>query len=101
MIDWFRGRPKLSIVLGILAGIVLLLVFLALKPFSLNATIVSQPAESYAEALVRIEDIQKIEAGLSDLSAECGSILMTEGEKNLSQLLHLWSNAHSSISTGW
>lgn len=90
MIDWFRGRPKLSIVLGILAGIVLLLVFLALKPFSLNATIVSQPAESYAEALVRIEDIQKIEAGLSDLSAECGSILMTQGEKveNVIVFLH-------------
>jgi carboxylesterase len=81
MTDWFRSRPKLSIFLGISVLFIILLLLLAYKPFSLRETFVSNPAESYEEAVVRIEDIQATEAEIPDLSPECGTILMTHEEK--------------------
>jgi carboxylesterase len=47
----------------------------------LRETFVSNPAESYEEAVVRTEDIQAAEAEIPDLSPECGTILMTHEEK--------------------
>jgi carboxylesterase len=81
MTDWFRSRPKLSIFLGISVLFIILLLLLAHKPFSLRETFVSNPAESYEEAVVRTEDIQAAEAEIPDLSPECGTILMTHEEK--------------------
>jgi carboxylesterase len=81
MTDWFRSRPKLSIFLGISVLFIILLLLLAYKPFSLRETFVSNPAESYEEAVVRTEDIQAAEAEIPDLSPECGTILMTHEEK--------------------
>ena len=80
MAKWLRSRPKLSIVLGILAGVVILLFVLALKPFSLEETFTPNPAQSYEDALARIQNIQAEEANL-DLHAECASQLQTHGEK--------------------
>jgi carboxylesterase len=81
MTDWFRSRPKLSIFLGISVLFIILLLLLAYKPFSLRETFVSNPAESYEEAVARTEDIQAAEAEIPDLSPECGTILMTHEEK--------------------
>lgn len=81
MSDWFRSHHKLSVVLGILVVFILLLGILAFKPFSLKETYTPDPAESYEEALARIEAIQAAEAELPDLSPECGSILLTHEEK--------------------
>ena len=81
MANWFRSRPKMSFFLGISALFIILLLLLAYKPFSLRETFVSNPAGSYEEAVARIEDIQAAEAGIPNLSPECGSILMTHGEK--------------------
>lgn len=81
LLNWFRSRPKLSIFLGILAGLLLLLVVMALKPFSLNQSFTPDPAESYEEALGRIEAIQSAEAELTDLNPQCGTVLMTHETK--------------------
>ena len=63
MTDWFRSRPKLNIFLGILVAFIILLLVLAYKPFSLQETFVSDPAQSYEAALARISEIQAAEAG--------------------------------------
>jgi len=80
MVNWFRSRPKLSIFLGILAGIIILLFIFARKPFSLRESFTPNPAKSYEEALARIEAIQAEEANL-DLHAECATQLQSHGEK--------------------
>ena len=90
MIDWLRSRKKLSIFLGILTGFIVLLTILAIKPFSLRETFTPDPADSYEEALARIHVIQAAEDEITDLGAECGTILMThEGEvENVIVFLH-------------
>ena len=90
MTNWFRSHPKTSVFLGILAAIIILLVILAMKPFSLRETYTPDPAENYEEAVARIEDIQADEVEIPDLSPECGSILMTHKEKvdNVIVFLH-------------
>ena len=80
MTNWFKSRPKLSIFIGILVGIILLISLLALKPFSLKDTFTPNPAQSYAEALTHIQVIQAGEASL-DLHPECATQLNTHGEK--------------------
>ena len=81
MLNWIRTKPKLSIFLGILAAILLLLVFLALKPFSLHEAFTPDPAQSYEEALARISDMQAAEDEIPDLSPECGTLLMDHGQQ--------------------
>jgi pimeloyl-ACP methyl ester carboxylesterase len=81
MIEWFRQTPKLSIFLSLLLVLLLTLLLLAFKPFSLRESFMPDPAESYEEAVVRIEDIQAAEAEIPDLSLECGTIFMTHEEK--------------------
>lgn len=78
--NWFRSHPKLSIFLGILAGLIILLFVLAFKPFSLKQTFTPDPAQSYEEASERIQAIQSGEADL-DLHPECTTKLQTHGEK--------------------
>ena len=80
MTNWFRSRPKLSIFLGVLAGIIILLLILALKPFSLRGTYTPDPAQSYEDSLKRIQSVQADEANL-DLRPECTTQLQTHGEK--------------------
>jgi carboxylesterase len=80
MTHWFRSRPRLSIFLGIFTGIIILLIVLALKPFSLKETFTPNPAESYEDAFERIQSIQAEESNL-DLHPECVTKLQTHGEK--------------------
>lgn len=80
MTNWFRSRPKLSVFLGILAGLIILTLILALKPFSLKEAFTPDPAQSYAEALVRIASIQDEESKL-DLRPECASQLQSHDGK--------------------
>lgn len=80
MANWFRSRPKLSVFLGILAVFLFIFGILALKPFSLKETFTPDPAQSYTDALARIEEIQAEEADL-DLHPECVTQLQTHGEE--------------------
>jgi len=80
MTNWFRSRPRLSIFLGVLAGIIILLIVLALKPFSLKETFTPNPAQSYEDALERIQSIQAEESNF-DLHPECATKLQTQGEQ--------------------
>ena len=80
MTNWFRSHPKLSVILGILAGIVLVLGILALKPFSLKETFTPDPAQSYEDAFIRIQSIQAEETNL-DLHPECATQLQTHSER--------------------
>lgn len=80
MTNWFRSHPKLSVFLGILAGVIILLFVLALKPFSLMDSFTPDPAQSYEEALSRIQAIHAEEAEL-DLHPECATQLQTHGGK--------------------
>jgi pimeloyl-ACP methyl ester carboxylesterase len=80
MAMWLRSRPKLSTFLGILVGVIILLVVLALKPFSLKETFTPNPAQSYEDALARIQSIQAAEANL-DLHPECATHLQAHNEK--------------------
>jgi pimeloyl-ACP methyl ester carboxylesterase len=84
----FRSKPKLKIFLGILAGIILLLFTLALKPFSLKETFNPNPAQGYEDALGRIQSIQAEEAGL-DLHPECTTQLQAHGEKTETVIVFL------------
>ena len=77
MIDWFRSRPKLSISLAVFAGLLVLMLILANKPFSQQETFTPNPVGDYQEALSRIQEVQAEEARLPDLSPECSTILMT------------------------
>jgi carboxylesterase len=87
--------------LGILAAFIILLAVLAFKPFSLRESFTSDPAESYAEAVTRIEGIQAAEAEIPDLSPECGSILMTHEEKvdNAIVFLHGFTSCPDQFAT--
>jgi carboxylesterase len=89
MTNWFYTHSKLSVFLGILSTIVIVLLILALKPFSLRESFTPNPAESYEEAVARVQDIQAAEAEIPDLSPECGSILMTHQEKVANAIVFL------------
>jgi pimeloyl-ACP methyl ester carboxylesterase len=101
MANWFRSHPKTSIFLGIFAVIILLFVVLAFKPFSLQETYSPDPADTYEEALTRIEAIQADEAEIPDLSPECGSILLTHEEKveNVIVFLHGFTSCPDQFDT--
>ena len=81
MIDWIRSHPKWSVFLGVLVGFIIILLVLGHKPFSLRETFVPDPADSYEEALARIEEIKAEEAELSNLNPDCESIAMVQEEK--------------------
>jgi len=89
MLDWFRARPKLSIFLAVFAAAVILLLILANRPFSLRETFTPNPVENYQEAISRIQEMQVEEAGLPDLSPECGSILMTHEGRSENAIVFL------------
>lgn len=88
MANWFRSRPKLSILLGILAGITILLVVLAFKPYSLKESFIPEPSQSYEDALARIQSIQAEESKL-DLHPDCGTQLQSHGEKTETVIVFL------------
>jgi pimeloyl-ACP methyl ester carboxylesterase len=89
MLEWFRSRPKLSIFLGVISLLIILLIILAYKPFSLQETFTPDPAENYQEALARIQEMQAEEAEIPNLSQECESIVLTHEEKVDNAILFL------------
>ena len=101
MANWFRSHPKLSIFLGVLAVIIILLLVLAFKPFSLRESFRPDPAETYQEAVARIEDIQVAEAEIPDLSEECGTILMAHDDKvdNVIVFIHGFTSCPDQFAT--
>jgi carboxylesterase len=80
MANFFRSHPRLSVFLGIFGGILILLLILALKPYSLKNTYTPDPDQRYEDALARIQAIQSQETNL-DLHPECSTQLQTHGEK--------------------
>jgi pimeloyl-ACP methyl ester carboxylesterase len=81
MRDWIKRRPKLSIFLGVLVVLLLALVLMASKPFSIDETLSPDPAQSYTEAVSRIETIQAQEGGMADLHPLCETRLLTHGDE--------------------
>ena len=69
------------IIPGVLLLISSMLLILGLKPFKLQRNYTPDPAGSYQEAVERIGAIQARESELEDLCVECGTIMMTHGEK--------------------
>ena len=98
---WFRSHPKLSMFLGVLTTIIILLLILAFRPFTLRESFSPNPAETFTEAQARIQSIQAAEAELPDLSPECGSILMTHDEKveNAIVFLHGFTSCPDQFAT--
>ncbi|MDX1437016.1 MAG: alpha/beta fold hydrolase [Anaerolineales bacterium] len=81
MKDWFKRRPKLSIFLAVVGGIILLLGILALRPISLQQTFTPDPAASYEEAVSRIEAIRNEEAQIPGIEETCETQAQVHGEK--------------------
>ena len=78
------------IILGGFLLALIILVLLANKPFYLNGTYTPRPASSYQQAVEIIKAIQDQEGKLEGLSADCGTILMTNGgqTRNVIVFLH-------------
>jgi carboxylesterase len=69
------------IILGLFLLVIVILVLLTTKPFRLEGDFIPQPASSYQEAVDRVRAIQDQESKLKNLSAECGTKLMTNGKE--------------------
>jgi len=77
------------IILGAFLLAIIILILLVNKPFNLNGSYAPQPASSYQQAVEEIKTIQDQEGKLENLSAECGTILMTNGGKNKNVIVFL------------
>ncbi len=76
-----KAHPKKSILFGIIALLILFILWLFLKPFGLQQEPVANPAASYQDALTRISTIQAAEEARAELNPVCHSKLLTHGEK--------------------
>lgn len=77
-------------IIAIILLIIIILIFLGLRPFKLNSEVRSNPASSYEDAAARIEAIQSEEAELGELNPVCGTRLLSHGEQveNVIVFLH-------------
>ncbi|MGB5843085.1 MAG: alpha/beta fold hydrolase [Anaerolineales bacterium] len=77
-------------IIAIILLIIIILIFLGLRPFKLNSEVRSNPASSYEDAAVRIKAIQSEEAELGELNPVCGTRLLSHGEQveNVIVFLH-------------
>lgn len=75
--------------IAVIGLVILVLIILSLKPYKLNAEINSNPAGSYVEAAARIEQIQAGEAELAELNPECGTLLLSHGDKKAKVIVFL------------
>ena len=66
-------------IIAIILLIIIILIFLGLRPFKLNSEVRSNPASSYEDAASRIEAIQSEEAKLGELNPVCGTRLLAHG----------------------
>ena len=76
-------------IIAVAGLIIVILIILSLKPYKLNKEISSNPAGSYAEATVRIEQIQSAEDELAELNPECGTLLFSKGGKTENVIVFL------------
>jgi carboxylesterase len=83
------GHRILLIVLIVILLISVALVVLAFKPFRLKENYLSDPADSYAEAVERIDAILAEEDALVNLSEVCGTRFMTHEEKTENVIVFL------------
>ena len=81
MLAKIKTHPKTTIFLGIIALLLLFILWLFLKPFGLQQEPVAKPAASYEDALTRISTIQAAEEAMDELNPICHSKLLTHGEK--------------------
>lgn len=75
------AHPKKVAALAVLAALLLLLAWLWLRPFKVDAEVASRPASSYAEAVARIETIQAAEDARGDLDPVCHTTRMDHGDR--------------------
>jgi esterase/lipase len=75
--------------IAIVVLILIIILFVSLKPFRLNLEIVANPASSYEEAVARIEVIHSEEAHLEDLNPICTTQLFTHGKKVANAIVFL------------
>ena len=75
------AHPVRLALLAVLAALLLLLAWLWLRPFKVDAEVASRPASSYAEAVARIETIREAEDARGDLDPVCHTTLMTHGDR--------------------
>ncbi|MGB3702307.1 MAG: alpha/beta fold hydrolase [Anaerolineales bacterium] len=68
-------------IIAIILLIIIILIFLGLRPFKLNSEVRSNPASSYEDAAARIEAIQSEEAELGELNPVCGTRLLAHGKQ--------------------
>jgi len=80
-LSWFSKHKILSVILGIFAILVLVLVILAFIPFRVKNVAEPNPASSFEEALTRLEIINNQQSSNPDLNPVCYTKALTHGEK--------------------
>ena len=81
MVAKIKANPKKTAVLAVLVLLIAFIIWLFLKPFSLQQEPIADPANSYEEAVIRIITIQAEEAAISEVDPICHSKFMTHGER--------------------
>jgi esterase/lipase len=87
--NWFQKHKTISAVLGIIVLLLAILIIIAFGPHAVEPTVTSNPAESYAEAFARIQEIKTAESQLENLNATCVTRLLTHGEKTEKTIVFL------------
>ena len=75
--------------LGLFLLVIVILGLITTKPFRLKGEFTPQPASSYQQAVDRVRAIQDQESKLKNLSAECGTKLMTNGRETENVIVFL------------
>ena len=87
--NWFQKHKTISAVLGIIVLLLAILIIIAFVPHAVEPTVTSNPADSYADAFARIQEIKTAESQLEDLNATCITRLLTHGEKTEKTIVFL------------
>ena len=80
-LSWMSNHKILSLVLGILALLVIILLIMAFIPFSVKDVPGPDPATSYDDALSRLDAIADEQAANPALNPVCYTKALTHGEK--------------------
>lgn len=78
--SWIRRHPVWATVIAIVAILAVVLLYAWFMPFSVDAPS-SEPAQTYEDAVARIEAVQAEEDARSDVLTECRSTLMGHGSR--------------------
>jgi carboxylesterase len=80
--SWFRRHRFWTTLLVVIGLLLLILSLLQFMPVSVEDSSVSNPANSYDDALARISEIQEAEESSGEINPVCQSTLMTHDEKS-------------------